>query len=666
MESGATAQQSEAAIQEILQKQQEILQKEQQLHQLQLEQQRQFQQHPHLGTGDVTQEYWYLQQHQQQLLAQQVLQHQQGAAAAITTATQQQQHQQQQQIIQQQQQLKQRKQELQQPQHHQQHQWDHRNANNVQIGRGNVGATNNNRAAPSAPPIPASNDAESAARRSDPLPNLERWSEYRIDAAKSITDLEAIRHRLLTLLGKTDSRLKEMRVQRALGDELGVNGGEKLSIKELVDMLSEQVEETSGSDVAEDSTTATTTGKRNHTEEESVPRKRQRCCPLCLGTSHLPSATNRSSDTQCVTTRSISCGVCEDNGICFKCHSRCLKCLKTICTDCFKACNKCNSSAYCSDCVDSGNGKCFPCCISEERAQKRAEKRAAEKKRKTPMSIVGGQVLVSETPSPRSKQCLTARGAIHQKQHGIDSLAELPALIPTHITVKPNEADSKSSESYAEHRFFLSGEIELVGCSVSPLVQGRVTLTNIGENSLAAKHGFQKGDELFVPGMDGDMIRKYFIASVKQPRPMIFHVKRFCSKPADGSTVHRFVVNGQGRLGVTIKKVGDTTMISSVAPGSLAEKHGIYKGDILCKPGTNGSEIEGMYDWFLNTARSNIPLFIFEAVRKKSVSPPPRYSFGNENPFLYRISEGSSAAAEAAYNENPAPVYNLLSSDESK
>eukprot|EP00984_Skeletonema_dohrnii_P010426 scaffold4055_cov129-Skeletonema_dohrnii-CCMP3373.AAC.2 len=537
------------------------------------------------------------------------------------------------------------------------------------------GAQSNNRATPPAAPIPAvttinaSGSSNDKSAQRNPLPNLERWSEYRIDAAKSITELEAIRHRLLSLLEKTNSRLKEMRVQRALQNEVVAKDAEKLSIKELIDILSEQVEESSGNG-DESAAMATTTGKRTHSEIEeqsSLSRKRQRCCPLCLCTSHLPSESNRSGASRGVATRSVTCSVCEDDGICFKCHSRCLKCLKAICADCFATCSKCNSSAYCSDCVDGGNGKCASCCKSEQQAQKRAEKRA-EKRRNEPQPRpairdnrmprravprnegVGGAPI--ESPSARRKQR--------------DSLIKLPPPVPAQITVR--EADSKPSESYAEHRFCISGDIEKIGCCIRGPTDGKMRIVDIQENSLAAQHGFQEGDEVFVPGMPCDKLKSYFIAAVRDPRPMIFHVRRFCSKLADDSTVHRFVVHERGTLGVKIKRMGDTTTLSCVNPGSVAEKHGLCKNDILCKPFTNGSEISGVYDWFLNMATSNTRPFIFEVHRKKSVVPPPCYSFGDENPFLYRIPEGSSPVE--ANNENgkavPATVYNLLSSDESK
>lgn len=237
----------------------------------------------------------------------------------------------------------------------------------------------NNRSTP-----PASSKPTKASKSSEPELRLERFSEYRIDAAKSITELEAIRHRLLILLERTNTRLKDMRVQKALGRAAGVSGAEKLSIKELVNLLSEQMEEPSAN--MDEDPARKTNGKRNHNEtEEQYPRpeKRQRCCPLCFSTSHLQSKKNRSGAAQAVATRTITCSVCEDDDVCSNCHSRCLKCLRSICADCFESCIKCNT-VYCSECVDSGNRKCPSCVNAERRAQKRAEKRAEMKRNEAP------------------------------------------------------------------------------------------------------------------------------------------------------------------------------------------------------------------------------------------------------------------------------------------
>jgi hypothetical protein len=692
-EGGVTARQSEAAMQDVLQEQQHFQQQQQQqLQQLQFQQQSYHAnaaQRVLMGAGATAQE----------------------AAATVLQLQQQ---------LQQQPFLTQPRFILIQPRYLQQHLQPQQQqlsqmsqlynvattqtANNVQTGPRTGRATYNNRATPTpAPPILAiptnasgNNNDESA--QGNTLPIQERWSEYKIDAAKSISELELIRHRLLTLLEKTNTRLKEMRVQRALGNELGVKGAENLSIKELIDMLSEQVEQSSGN-VGEVFPTATT-GKRNYSETEghSRPKKRQRCCPLCLGTSHLQSETNSAIQG------SATCGVCEDDGICFNCHSRCLKCLKVVCADCFAICSKCKSSACCSDCLDNANGKCATCCKSEERAQKRREK-AAEKKRKEPppparaLPIAVGQpnddtLFEFKLPSPSRR---TAREN--------ESLAKLPppVPVPTQITTKPSEANSKSSESYAEHsyaehsyaehsyaehRFFISGNTEKIGLGLN-IIRGRVTVVCVETNSLADKHGVQVGDELIMPGMVDVEVLDHFRVATSKPRPMIFHVKRFCSK-LDKSTIHRFVVHEKGTLGLKIKNTGGTTVITHVFPGSLAEKYGMCVNDVLCKPFTNGSEIEGLYDWFLNMVKSRTRPFVIEVFRKKSKAPPPCYSFGDENPFLYRISDESSAveanngesSAVEASNENgnaaanidenanaaPVPVYNLLSSssDESR
>ncbi|KAL7455799.1 hypothetical protein ACHAWC_010645 [Mediolabrus comicus] len=475
-----------------------------------------------------------------------------------------------------------------------------------------------------APTIPTQTPRDDSNGESDGkgnnLPDLERCSEYRINAAKSITELEAIRHRLLTLLERTNSRLKEMRVQRALGNEIGIQNPEKLSIKELVDLLSEQVEGTNDdnkSDGPNDS--AAGAGKRRHSEttgEQSLPaRKRQRCCPLCLNTAHLQTV------SQGIAAKSNTCSVCEDNDICSKCSSICLKCRKITCADCFTSCSKCESSAYCSDCVDGGNGICSVCCSKEERAQKRKKSKIA------PCAPIYPQLL-DQVSQP------TYAG----------NLKLPPPLQPNHSkVVGPNKAVSAASYQQSLHRFFFGEDFDKLGCSVSQkLCMDKLVFIDVAENSLAAKHGVHEGDELVVPGMSGmstkDML-EYFKAAVKQP-PMIFHVHRSCPHPA--STIHRFVIHEHGKLGVQIRCTGDTAIISQVDPGSLAEKHGLCKNDLLCKPFTNG-DVFGTYEWFLEGAKSSDRPFVIEVWRRKTVAPVLTCSrtslhlFGDENPFLYRL-----------------------------
>lgn len=486
-----------------------------------------------------------------------------------------------------------------------------------------------------APTIPTNtsrddSNGESTAK-GNTLPNLERCSEYRINAAKSITELEAIRHRLLTLLETTNSRLKEMRVQRALGNEIGIQNPEKLSIKQLVDILSEQVEGTNDdnkSDGLNDS--AAGAGKRRHSEttgEQSLPaRKRQRCCPLCLNTAHLQPV------SQGIAAMSVTCSVCEDSDICSKCCSICLKCRKITCADCFASCRKCESSVYCSDCVDGGNGMCSVCCSKEERAQKRKKSKISSRAPIYPQLLdqVSQPTYAGNLKLPPPLQPNPPPQSNHSK------------------VVGPNKADSAGSYQQSLHRFFLGLDFDKLGCFVSQkLCVDKLVFIDVAENSLAAKHGVHEGDELVVPGMSGmdaKHMLEYFQAAIKQP-PMIFHVHR--SSPHPTSTIHRFVIHEHGKLGVQIRCTGDTAIISQVFPGSLAEKHGLCMNDLLCKPFTNG-DVFGTYKWFLERAKSSVRPFVIEVWRKKSVAPVLTCSrtslhlFGDENPFLYRLSEEAS------------------------
>ena len=215
--------------------------------------------------------------------------------------------------------------------------------------------------------------------------------------------------------------------------------------------------------------------------------------------------------------------------------------------------------------------------------------------------------------------------------------------------------------------FYMSGGFERLGCQLKgPPYSAKVTFVSIEANSVAALHGIQEGDELFVPGMPVDKMMNYFLAAISKPRPMIFHVLRSSqTNPAhvsdgvegstSGATAHRFIIREPGVLGLRLRQQGGITHFSSVDPGSVAEKHGVCVNDILCKPFTNGSEFSGMYDWFLQQAKSNIRPFVFEVVRKKSVTPTPGYTFGDENPFLYRVPDAEGSVGVEVNKDNDTP-----------
>lgn len=238
----------------------------------------------------------------------------------------------------------------------------------------------------------------------------------------------------------------------------------------------------------------------------------------------------------------------------------------------------------------------------------------------------------------------------------IEPLPTAPPIPPQIITF--GATDSKPSESNIVHRFYMSGGSGRIGCQLKgPPYSAKVTFVGIEANSVADLHGIQEEDELFVPGMPVDKMRDYFLAAIAKPRPMIFHVLRSSQTSTSGGTLHRFIIREPGVLGLRLRQQGGITHFSSVDPSSVAEKHGICVNDILCKPFTNG-ETSGMYDWFLDQAKSNIRPFVFEVFRKKSVTPTPCYTFGDENPFLYRVPEGSAGLEKNKDNDNSNPDDN--------
>lgn len=101
------------------------------------------------------------------------------------------------------------------------------------------------------------------------------------------------------------------------------------------------------------------------------------------------------------------------------------------------------------------------------------------------------------------------------------------------------------------------------------------------------------------------------------------------------SSIHKFVFDStieRGPLGITTSELTSPSCghkvisIKYVQPGSLAEKHGVRKGDIICRLTKLGRQVSELSEWFAETITSIGP-FQFEVVR------------------LYRISRSGSTQA---------------------
>ena len=186
-------------------------------------------------------------------------------------------------------------------------------------------------------------------------PIIERFSEYRIDNATTISQLEAMRRRLMTLLERTEERLKEKRLADAMS-LYGEENLEQLSTDELIERLTKIVDKTT--DETEECDMAgsdNNTGKRkcDETMADGDNNNKRQClsitCPLCLDVITPPSSVVG------------TCQICDDTDICHQCYSSCTSCCRSTCADCLMVCDSCGSHYHCTDCMIFGNGKCRYC-----------------------------------------------------------------------------------------------------------------------------------------------------------------------------------------------------------------------------------------------------------------------------------------------------------------
>ena len=111
-----------------------------------------------------------------------------------------------------------------------------------------------------------------------------------------------------------------------------------------------------------------------------------------------------------------------------------------------------------------------------------------------------------------------------------------------------------------------------------------------------------------------------------------------------------------GPLGLEVEKrknVHKTAIIAKVMPGSQAELAGLKRGDIVCHPGSNGSE-EIMYDQFIAAAKSGRRPLRFDVRRIESSILGPSAGSGRVSADAESRRHAVIAAAEARNNKHKA------------
>ena len=533
------------------------------------------------------------------------------------------------------------------------------------------------------------------ANNSGSLSAMERFSEYRIDNATSINDLETIRRRLMTLLDRTEERLKEKRLMDAMA-QYGEENLEHLSMEELMNRLSNVVDKTTS-----------VNGKRNGDEMTNGDNKRQRLptpCPLCFEKTSSP----------------VTCQTCEESGICKQCHSSCTCCRRPTCADCSMVCDGCHSRYHCVDCMGFGNGKCTLC-----RPKKAPGKRTSKQTRNggVPRSVAVHQVngmmntqygnhslqnknatsnlsqytprqplppqappifiskpskaaVVTKPSKPAkattttvtkpaqpakatavtkpSKAAIVAKPSNPAQPAKATTVAKPSVMVDKEYTrkdtvTKPSKSPPNDRE-YSFHTFLIS-ESSVIGLNFTLETKTKkVRVSNVHPNSVATKHGVLVNDEIIstLPGgVENPNIYKLFLEAAKH-RPLRFEVKRpwfpgttFAVRGR--KALHRFTITERFSytLGMTLSPIdlgnGRTTArISAVLPDSLTDIYGLQVGDIICKPLTNGRELADFNSFKALVIGGIRPLNI-EVLRdvggKRKINEIA--SNANSNPFIF-------------------------------
>ena len=509
------------------------------------------------------------------------------------------------------------------------------------------------------------------------LPAIERFSEYRIDNATSINDLETIRRRLMTLLDRTEERLKEKRLMDAMA-QYGEENLEQLSMEELMNRLSNVVDKTTD--------TKNKNGKRYGDEMTNGDNNRQRLptpCPLCFEKTSSP----------------VTCQTCEENGICKQCHSSCTCCRRPTCADCLMVCDGCHSRYHCVDCIEFGNGKCTFCRPKKASGKRDKSSYPTTSKqsrnggvprtvavhqangttntqyrnhlnlsqyapRQPPPPQTQPPVFISKpskattvakplvtkpsnTPQP-AKATTVAKPPKPAKATATTTVTKPSKPVAATTVTKPSEP-SKPPPNDMEYSFhtFLISEDSVIGLNFTLETRTKkVRVSNVHSNSVATKHGVQVNDEILstLPGgVENPNVYKLFLEAAKH-RPLRFEVKRpwypgTTFAVSGRKALHRFTITEPSEtLGMTLVRDNPSMApcISSIVPDSLADIYGLQVGDLICEPLTNG-RVMADFKSFTALVRSGIRPLKIEVLRdvggQRKINKVATNA--NSNPFIF-------------------------------
>jgi len=469
---------------------------------------------------------------------------------------------------------------------------------------------------------------------SAPLPQIERFSEYRIDNATTISELESIRNRLLTLVERTEDRLTEKRLVDAMS-QYGEENLESLSTEELMRRLTKVVDKTTAMD--EDDAAAAagdgdkSNGKRNGDELTNKNNKRQctttavTTCPLCF-------------DTTTSSTTTGTCQVCEDTNICNQCYAPCSCCKRPTCADCLMVCDGCGKVYHCADCMIFGDGKCKTCRSKKTAAPPRAAPQPPAPSY-VPRYVNGAYVGLqyqqqqpSQVPTAVRKTSMSAMGQMNARlgqpqsqkrygdrysaanvkarhnQDGSVRPATAPKQSPGGRFAQPKGRARKDCDWDARRGVWVPKVQQLKAVRKTTKVRPSFT----GHQDIAAKAkqlaaAQQSGRLPNPPPPHKDTVANLAktVVAAKPPPP-----------PPQQHSFHRFIISEEGTIGLnfTLETKTNKVRVTTVHPNSMALKHDVQVGDEILAPSSyTASDTTNVYKLFLDGA-SNRPL-LFEVSR---------------------------------------------------
>lgn len=546
---------------------------------------------------------------------------------------------------------------------------------------------------------------------------VECWSEYQIDRTKSLPKLEGIRHRLITLLDRVESRINEELVIKALREN-------EFGIAEY-SMDYQNPDNTRASE------------ERNFGEEGRID-----CCPLCLSTED-KDPKNSSEGLE------GSCELCDARNFCRHCRSKCQICSRNCCVDCLMGCSECGSGAFCCDCagygltarcesnaidrqedakssVTPGGGFCETCIVKELRSSAYGQtlgKRGCQKSVKKVQSVIrrkardkGGKKVPKLRTKETAKKHQTLRPEVRIRIDGgddttNDTAENSPAGIattsinyatvsnddsntPQSVTNETSRVDNRSLLAYpppvvprpvplphvaplrhdqyhqseglfaefngkatrieadqkmTRHKFIIDSKGPLGMTIDEGKRDKRITfVTDVKRCSTASGYGLRIGDVIVPPQTpqgvqpNHESTRNWF-KNLLQKRPCEFFVLRkfggdegirkflatiFPRKDLPFSmtySIHRFVLcHFHDTIGIEVREVTskqfNLSFVTKVAPNSVADKLGLLKQDIICRPTKSGRLLSNVHQWFKTKLSSRERPFLFEIVRLHKVA----------------------------------------------